>query len=122
MDEFILTVIKEESINDFEPGEMIGSGTSGSVLKSLWKSKNLMVAVKNIHVKNIQKEVSVVKMHSCMLHPLYGLLLFQVAIIKSLRHKNVVHFYGFYQDPEKFFHIILGLFFTPFIFNFKKIV
>ena len=39
---------------------MIGSGASGVVLKAMWKSKNMMVAVKRIHVKtadNIQKEV-----------------------------------------------------------------
>ena len=110
MDEFILPIIEEKSTNDFELREKIGSGGTRIVLKAMWKSENMMVAAKNIHVKNIPKEVSVVK--CSMLHPLNGLLLFQVAIIKSLRHKNIVHSYGLYNNCQKLFDLILGLFKT----------
>ena len=51
---------QEESTNDFELGEKIGSGSSGVVLKAMWKSKNMMVALKKIYVttaETIQNEV-----------------------------------------------------------------
>ena len=99
---------QEESTNDFELGEKIGSGTSGAVLKAMWKSKNMMVAVKKIHVtsaETIQNEV-----HFHILYTLSKLCLFQVAIMKSLRHKNIVFFHGYYQDSDGNHLIILGLF------------
>lgn len=49
-----------EAINDIELKEKIGSGCSGVVLKAHWKSKNIDVAVKKIHIKSqeaILKEV-----------------------------------------------------------------
>ena len=50
----------EKSSNDFELGDKIGVGITGVVLKAMWKSKNMMVALKKIHGKfaeTIQNEV-----------------------------------------------------------------
>ena len=47
-------------MNDIEMKEKIGSGYSGVVLKAFWKSKNIEVAIKKIHIKSteaIMKEV-----------------------------------------------------------------
>ena len=51
--------MKEVTTNDIELKENIGTGSFGVVLRAVWKSKNMMVAVKKIHMtaQNIPQEV-----------------------------------------------------------------
>ena len=51
--------MKEVTTNDIELKEKIGTGSFGVVSKAVWKFKNMMVAVKKIHMtsQNIPQEV-----------------------------------------------------------------
>eukprot|EP00731_Ephydatia_muelleri_P025552 Em0017g635a len=85
------TSYEVEAINDIELKEKIGSGCSGVVLKAHWKSKNIDVAVKKIHIKSQEA------------------ILKEVAIMKTVRHKNIVRFYNICQDADQNYLMILEL-------------
>ena len=111
-------MITDASTNDIELIGKIGSGASGVVLKAMWKSKNILVAVKKIHVKtaeNIHKEVKYLIIFAHYVNLCSSI---QVEIMKSVRHKNIVLFHGYYQDPDENHLIILGWFIRKEVYSF----
>ena len=82
-----------EAINDIELKEKIGSGRSGVVLKAFWKSKNIEVAVKKMQILVTSTEA----------------IMKEVSIMKTVRHKNIVHFYNICQDVDQYYLMILEL-------------
>jgi len=73
--------------------EKIGEGAAGEVFRALHKSKNSVIAIKQMNLAAQQKNIK--------------LLLTEIDIMKNSNHKNIVHYFDSYIVDEKYLWVVM---------------
>lgn len=77
-------------MTDFLPMEIIGEGGHGTVIKVKLRNKpNLFMAMKKIEKSILQLEPGAKEQLIC-----------EVEIMESLKHPNILEFYGYFEDSR----------------------
>jgi len=78
-----------ERKKNYELGEVLGSGSYGSVKQAKRLSDGLEVAVKIIPKKNVTGH--------------FDMVLSEMNVLKNVDHPNVIHFYDWFESRDKFY-------------------
>lgn len=77
-------------MTDFLPMEIIGEGGHGTVIKVKLRNKpNLFMAMKKIEKSTLESEPGAKEQLIC-----------EVEIMESLKHPNILEFYGYFEDSR----------------------
>ncbi|KAI8578786.1 hypothetical protein K450DRAFT_245517 [Umbelopsis ramanniana AG] len=78
-----------ERKKNYELGEVLGSGSYGSVKRATRISDGLEVAVKIIPKKNVTGH--------------FDMVLSEMNVLKGVDHPNIIHFYDWFESRDKFY-------------------
>ncbi|KAG2177907.1 hypothetical protein INT43_003154 [Umbelopsis isabellina] len=78
-----------ERKKNYELGEVLGSGSYGSVKRATRLKDGLEVAVKIIPKKNVTGH--------------FDMVLAEMNVLKGIDHPNVIHFYDWFESRDKFY-------------------
>ncbi|KAK4549607.1 hypothetical protein LTR36_004908 [Oleoguttula mirabilis] len=82
-----------EGLRNFQLGDCIGKGASGSVYRALNWSTGETVAIKQVSIANLQK-------------PELNVIMQEIDLLKNLNHPNIVKYHGFVNSPDALYIIL----------------
>ena len=84
----------EWSIDDFEIGKPLGRGKFGHVYLAREKKSKFIVALKILYKRQLIKSNVQTQLRR------------EIEIQSHMRHQNILHMYGFFNDEEKIYLIL----------------
>lgn len=86
--------LSDEFDQHFKFLEFLASGSFGTVIKAIYLENNKEVAVKVINKGGVSRQKNINRLKQ------------EISILKQLKHKNIVEFYGFVETNQKIYIIM----------------